>query len=219
MTLTGPLTLLSAAALLSVGPGTLSAQDDAVRMDLAERVAAAWEVDPERVRVDVSGAPEGPIDSLSVSETASDRWLVTFHAGERTVRRFVHVAHMAEVEVAAAPIARGDVVVPEAVAKETRMVAGAPREPAPTAVGMVAQRLIEAGTVLVDPAVRPPFVIRGGDRIDAVLQQGSVMMTVRGEALGAAREGEMVQVRLASGVRRRARATRPGVVTLIPGGG
>lgn len=219
--------------LVAVGVGTLlvpwaggasgqSPTEDAegvgVHTELVRQVAERWGVDDSRVDVRVLvGIPDG-VDSVRVAESSPSKWIATFYTRDRSFRRFIDVGHVALVEVAAAPLRRGTTVESSSIEHAIRVVPGPPGDPGPSAVGMVAERTLRTGDVLRHPAVRPPYVVRGGDEVEAVLEQGVVTMTLLGEALGAARAGELVQVRLATGVRRRARAIADGVVTLIPGG-
>ena len=213
-------------ALVVSGPG-LGAQegiaapstDSAVLTDLVGDVAVAWSVDPTIIAVDVRGGiPEG-VDSLHAQPSSPETWVATLYMDGRAIRRFVDVGHRAEVDVAALAMPRGTVLDAESIEIGWRVLPGPPSGPRASVVGMVAERALDQGEILESPAVRPPVVVRGGDQVEAVLRQRGVTITVPGQALGSARAGEEVRVRLASGVRRRATATGDGFVTLIPGGG
>ncbi len=213
--------LAVAGALAAVAPAA-GAQDSVSPSSplaglLTERVAEAWRLPATDVRVEVAGELPVLVDSLAVAPAGSDRFLVTVWSGDDMVRRFAEAGHLASVPVAARRIERGETIDSVDVRHEVRLVPGAPSRPGPGPVGMVAERVLTAGAELRAPAVRPPYLVRGGETVEATLIRSGVVMTVRGEALGSAREGERLLVRLASGLRMEARARAPGRVTLLPG--
>jgi flagella basal body P-ring formation protein FlgA len=195
-------------------------RERAVTDVVAELVAPGLGVDPERVRVGWSGS-DATADSVSVVEAGSGRWIATLWNGGASVRRYVRVGVEGDVPVAARALARGEVVAAADVRVETRVrwsAGGPPADDLLDPVGMVASRAVAEGEVLSAPAVQQPLLVRGGEQIEALLVQPGVVMRMRAEALGSARRGESVYVRLTSGRRVTARAVAPGVVRLIPGG-
>lgn len=185
---------------------------------LSVEVGAEWGVPWETVRVDMAGDPPAGVDSLHASQGSADRWIVTLWSGDQAVRRFARVGTEQALPVATRAIGRGGEVGALDVRYEPRPVWGCPVGPVVDPVGMVAERVIAEGELLVSPSVRPPLLVRGGDDVEALFAQGGVLMRIRGQALASARAGERIEVRLASGLRMSAFATGPGRVELILGG-
>lgn len=206
--------VLTAGLLLGATPA--SGQEGVAGL-VAEPIARAWGVSSAQVVLEDAQALPGTADSVQVAEAANGRWLVTFWIDGGAVRRFQRAGLEARVPVAARPVARGAVVQTDDVAFESRVVWADESIP-PDPIGLVAQRRIAEGSLLRDPAVRPPYLVVGGQEIEAVLSRAGVVMTVAGEALGSARQGDVLLVRLASGLRTEARAISPGRVELIAGG-
>lgn len=197
------------------GPG-LSGQEG-VEQQVAEPIALAWGVpEADVVLANPDGFPDR-VDSVSVGEASAGRWLVTFWVDAGAVRRFTRAGRRTTVPVARRTITRGAVVDSTAVRFESRVVwDGAP--PPPNPIGLVAQRRVAEGQILRHPAVRAPVLVTGGQQIEAVLSRSGVVMTVKAEALGSARAGDVVRVRLASGLRTEGRAVARGRVRLVDGG-
>ena len=107
-----------------------------------------------------------------------------------------------------AVLAAGDVdtVVSARVAPARRD--GAER-PAP---GWIVRRLIRAGEPLRAPAVVPPPLVASGSPVTVVWDHAGVRVTRAGTALGDARRGERVLVRVDAQRRVAGVATEPGVV-------
>jgi flagella basal body P-ring formation protein FlgA len=105
--------------------------------------------------------------------------------------------------VALRTIARGTILQAEDVGGEG----------AAAVLGFEAQRLITAGELLRAPAIAPAPVVRAGDSITIRVEMGGVIVTRPGTALGNARPGQPVRVRIGqsslSGI-----AAAPGVVRL-----
>jgi len=212
----------SAAAQTSSPDGGVSvagAWDGEVRA----RIARAVGVPVERIHL-VSPGDGGDrvgeeFDSLAVRRGDANRWMVTVWEGSRAVRVVVRVGISVEASVAARELPRGHVVGPEDVMIAEQVRWGDPGVRAlPDPVGMVAERKVRAGEVLEAPIVRPPFVVRSGEPIEAVFRGEGLELRVRGEALTSARSGGRVQVRLESGLRFEATAVQHGVVQLVLGG-
>ena len=198
-----------------VGPTDASGQEEAASL-IRESIARSWDVPASRIVLEDVDALPGAADSVHVVEAGNGRWLVTVWVGGGAVRRFQRAGIEMEVPVAARELRRGTIVGPEDVAFEPAVVwDGEP--PPPDPLGLVAQRRIPPGGELGHPAVRSPYLVVGGQTIEAVLARSGVVMTVSGEALGSAREGDVLLVRLASGLRTHARAISPGRVELIDG--
>lgn len=179
-------------------------------------VALEWGVAPELVRLEVVGGVPEAVDSVSVAPSSSDRWILSLWSGGDLTRRFLRAGVEQAVPLAARPLERGLEVGASDVSYGVELMWGGPRV-AVDPVGMVTQRMVAEGEPLVDPTVRAPFVVDGGQEVDALYQGAGVSLVVRGEALGKARTGDVLLVRLASGVRMSARAVAPGRVELIGG--
>lgn len=84
---------------------------------------------------------------------------------------------------------------------------------AASVLGLQAQRMIAAGEVLRTPAIAPAAVVRSGDSVSVRVEVDGVAVSRPGIALGTARAGQPVRVRLGqyslSGI-----AIAPGVVRL-----
>jgi flagella basal body P-ring formation protein FlgA len=204
-----PLVLLG---LLTADVGAQGSMRDSLR----DRIAAEWKIESASVFVAGSDDWLSEADSVDVRPSDSDRWLVTAYGGDSVVRRFIQVGHEALKPVAARELERGAVVRGDALAFEVIRVLGAPAE-AGEVDGWIAQRRIRVGEILAPPAVRPPRVVRGGDTVEALARSGAVEISARAMALNSGRIGDLVRVRLASGLELSAEAVGPGVVLLVQG--
>jgi flagella basal body P-ring formation protein FlgA len=119
--------------------------------------------------------------------------------------------------VARHDLARG---VALAAADIDTVVTGAPARAdaagARAAAGWITRRIVRAGEPLRAPAVVPPPLIATGARVTLVWETGGLRLTRDGTALGAARRGERVTVRVDATRRFTGVATSPGVVTVTP---
>lgn len=86
--------------------------------------------------------------------------------------------------------------------------------PADVGPGWVTRRVIAQGEALRAPAVTPPTLVSRGDPVDVVVQRGTIVLRLRGTALGSAREGEAVNVRIDSRRRLEGIAAGPGLVQI-----
>jgi flagella basal body P-ring formation protein FlgA len=189
---------------------------DVVEASLRLQVASAWGAEAEHVWLRLSeGWPAG-VDSARVEPSRSNRWLATIYTEESVIRRFVQVGHQALVSVAARELQRGETVAADVIEVRRTPVAGPPRH-RESVDGWVAQRTIQAGEVLAEPAVRPGHVIRGGDQVEAQLNTGQIQLVLRAQALNSGRAKDVVRVRLPSGREFQALAQSPGLVILILG--
>lgn len=215
------MTRITVVALLAL-PAGLAAQNaidvsDHPRLEGARaEVAAEWDVAASNVRMALLGGVPEAVDSVTVTPGSSPRWILSLWSGDRLSRRFLQVGTERAVPVAARSLARGQSVAPTDVETRRETVWGPPVLVV-NPVGMVTQRMVSAGEALVEPAVRAPLLVSGGQSIEAVYRHPGVSVTMRGEALGRARLGDLVLVRLASGTRMQGRAVAPGRVELIAG--
>lgn len=191
---------------------------DRVRSMVAERLGVA----PARVRVSLTGVDDpvvtlGSADSLTIRAGDSGRWtLVAWSAGHPSAR-LLRVGVAEQVAVAARDLARGRAITEDDVQHREDVLwdgASPPEDP----IGFVAERRVRAGERLEEPAVRPPFLVRGGDPVEALLEMDGIRIRVRAEALASARVGGRLHVRLESGRRVEATAIDAGLVRLDLGG-
>lgn len=195
--------------------------EDAFSAAVRDRIAEQMGVGPERVRVAFSGRRAGlsgqTPDSLSLAAGEGGRWIVTSWMGGSVARGVVRVGLVVETGVAARDLARGHVVGPEDVTPTEHVHWGeVPASIDP--VGLVTERRVRVGEVLIDPVVRPPVLVAAGERVEAVWMGSGVELRVRAEALGSGRKGGRVHVRLESGLRMEATAVSEGLVYLVGGG-
>lgn len=181
-------------------------------------IAQALELPAEVVRIDLVGGVLPLVDSVLVSKGARDRWIATMWGSGSVARRFVRVGASRPVPVAVRTMERGEEIGREDVRMDERVMWEPVRESVADPIGMVTTRVVPEGQALESPSVRPPLLFRGGDEVEAVLERSGISMRVPATALGSAREGESVFVRLTSGKRMSGRAVGPGLVHLIPGG-
>jgi flagella basal body P-ring formation protein FlgA len=96
------------------------------------------------------------------------------------------------VPVAAREIARGTILTDQ----DVTYPAGVERDSTGAPVGWVARRVITAGEPLREPAVAQPDLVHVGDVVQAVFSAGGLEIRLIGRAMGAARAGEKVMVRV-----------------------
>lgn len=213
---------IGAAFLLAVLPAPMAAQaaTDVTahpRLDGVRGVIASeWGVHQESLRLSLLGDVPEVVDSVSVEPGSSDRWILSLWSEDRLTRRFLRAGVLVPVPSAARALERGATVAADDVVTSLTTVWGVP-SPHDDPVGGVTQRMVAQGEPLLAPAVRPPLLVEGGDDVEAVYRHPGLAVTVKGEALGRARRGEVVMVRLRSGVRVNARAVGPGRVELTGG--
>lgn len=185
---------------------------------VAERIAETLGRAVQDTHVELTGSTPPAVDSVDVTR-GSGRWIVTFYVDGARVRRFARAGRLGPVPVAARPVSRGAVLAPEDVRIERRIAWDDGDEAPEDVIGLVAQRVLTEGEPLTAPAVRPPYLVRGGDPVQAVFRRAGIVMTLRSEALGTARKGDHVRVQLPSGVRMGGTVVGPGLVELNEGGG
>jgi flagella basal body P-ring formation protein FlgA len=226
--------------LLTLWGTPARAQDDAdsrawpveVEAHVRDAVAAAWEISAERVLMDWGsrrpGAPgtEASVELLGtglggywvarITEPGRDPVSVRIRAGVRVERA-----------VAARRLSRGTTLEPGDIALEEVLRWGRPQPDDPVVqVGWEAQRVIEAGDALVEPAVRPPLAVVSGRPVQILWTRGTVGIRTTGRAAGSGPLGARVSVRTESGRRLTGVIVAPGVVNVtdqaaagaVPGG-
>jgi flagella basal body P-ring formation protein FlgA len=102
----------------------------------------------------------------------------------------------------------------DTVVTDERRASGVERRAEWPAPGWITRRVMRAGEPLRAPAVAPPPLVAGGARVTLVWEVDGLRLTREGTALGAARRGERVLVRVDATRRFAGIATAPGVVTV-----
>lgn len=187
-------------------------------------VAGELGVPTEQVRVALPGLEDAhadPVaaDSITVRRGSGERWLLTSWREGRASVRFMRVGLIEELAVAARDLPRGHMLDQEDVTWSERVRWGSGAGPVADPVGQVTERSVRVGEPLVAPSVRPPLLVRGGEAVEALFDDGTVRMSMRGTALASARQGGRLHVRLESGRRLEAIAVDEGIVRLQMGGG
>jgi len=204
-------------ALVADGAGGAPLRE-AVSAGITSSIAASWGVPREAVRVRPQGDLPESVDSLTLAEGTGDRWIVTLWSGRSRIRRFMRAGVVVDVEVASRDLPRDHEVREPDVTVRTVVRWGAPRaEPTPSVAGWVTQRRVPAGERLVEPAVRPPLMVEGGEPVEAVFTGAGLILSIRAKALSSGRRGERVYVRLPSGRRLAGTAVGPHKVELLTG--
>jgi flagella basal body P-ring formation protein FlgA len=192
-----------------------TAAGDPVPSDFADLVrtlvAGRWGVGAEAVHLSW-GEPlvepaDNPVEVRLGGTGAGGNWTVEVVGSESRTLHRVRAGTWVRVAVAARELPRGarlgaaDVE----IARTPRW--GPPAADAnPEAGPRVADREgwevlspLRAGDELASPRVRPPEVVRSGDRVTLQVRRGPVRAEARGEARGSGGVGDVVRVRLASG--------------------
>ncbi len=229
------------AAIILVSPGQGSAQeawqpptwvDGSVRALVAE----AWSVEQDAVVLEWGPPPVGrslpehaPLDPDAGPTPIAEQvqlagagvrgaWVVRLPDEGGTFGVRVRAGVRGPRAVAARTIERGETLTEADIATEETVSWGRPDHRTPEAVpGWRAERRIERGSALREPSVRPALVVRTGERVRVVWRSGRVALTLTGVAMGTARPGESVTVRLDAGRRLRGEADADGVVWIRGG--
>ena len=196
-----------------------------VEADIRAQVAGVLGTEATGIRLELQDADAdvaslaGEADSVTVRRGSGDLWILTSWTGGAASARFVRVGIADTVAVATRDLPRGHTLAAEDVTwrEQVRWGAGEPGLSDP--VGQVTERGVRAGELLAAPAVRPPLVVRGGEAVEAVFDEGAVRMSLRATALASARAGGRLPVRLENGRRFEATAVERGVVRLRLGSG
>jgi len=197
--------------------------DETVRAEIASR----WNVTPGRVLLEWGphtglGKIESDTAPELVGNGSNGQWVVRLATEHGTVGVRVRAGSTQSVATAATPLRRGETIGLEDIRFEDRMVWGAPPNgdalvpnnvsPTSDLVGWTVQRPIEAGSELVEPGVAPPTVVRSGESVEVMWSVGAIRLVLMGRAVGTARAGETVAVRLETGKRVRGVAEPDGTV-------
>ncbi len=219
--------MISFASLLLLAQGTVGPADTVVPAALSARVqeglAAQWQLAPSAVTLAWGPVPRlRPADSeapLRLGTVGRDGWLVVTlePAGmaPRAVRLRAGVS--AEVPVAARTLASGTLLAADDIVRAARVEWGAPDSATVLdPIGWEVRRALRPGDALRGIVIAPPPAVGSGEPMRIVWQQRGVAIELDAIALTAARVGERVQARTATG-RVTARMTGPGVARIDGG--
>lgn len=200
----------------------------AVEEEIRKAVAERWGVDPSLVvlrwtpplqplgwpaagRVELAGSGKGGWWVVALrpsSGSPGESRSLSVRAGVRGWRW-----------VAARPLARGETLQEGDWFAEETVVWGPPAPPGePPRGGWVVERALARGEPLEPPAVRPPWLVVAGGKVEVVWTHGPITLRVPGRAEGSGALGERVRVRTEGGNRLEGKVGGPGVV-LVSGGG
>jgi flagella basal body P-ring formation protein FlgA len=214
--------------LLALGAAPVRAAAVPPRLEarVAERIAAAWRVAPEAVRLEWPRAAlpdslpgEAPLRLLGEGR---DGWFVVLlgpSPGGRALR--VRAGLDDTVWVADRPLAAGARLAADDLRREPRRRWGAPAGPAGErpAAGWEVRRPLAQGEIVDRPAVVPPTLVATGDPVRLIWCQGGVSLSLSGTALNPARRGEQVRARVEGRTGALAgTVTGPGTAVLGTGG-
>ena len=223
--------LLGVLAAVGVAlPSAAAGQDDWIPPEwvgtsIQAQVAQAWEVDPSEVVLEWSVPPTGrsmlmePVDGSHAPELAGagsrGEWIARVPSVDGFFAVRVKAGLRRMLPVASRRIERGTLLAPADFAFEESVRWGPPstRTPKPQP-GWHAERRLEAGEELRTPAVRPAVAVRTGDRVKIIWKTGRIELTLSGVAIGTARPGETVGVRLDAGRRLRGVAGADGAIRI-----
>lgn len=185
-----------------------------LRTAIATRLAALYGVDPDRLRLGFDPADEPALGTLVSNRTveiqpggleSSSRLpvAVTLYDGDRVVlSRTVPVDALVyrPTLTASTTIERGRTITQDMVKSVEQWVSPGPRSPAETSsvIGAVSQGRIQAGEIIAAADIAPPLACKRGDTVYIHCLSGSIVVKVKGRALGSARDGELVQVKCES---------------------
>lgn len=203
--------------------------ETAVRTDVAGR----WAVAVDQVvlewgpRHDIHAQEAGFAPEL-VGTGMNGQWVVRVQSVRGTVGVRVRAGVIASVATAARALRRGHVLQAEDIRFDQQIVWGPPAgsedlagakhlakaEADPYLAGWVVQTRVQTGALLVEPAVAPPSVVKSGENVSVSWSTGAIRLTLMGRAMGTARAGESVLVRLETGKRLRGIAEADGTITV-----
>ena len=196
---------------------------DWVGTSIQSQVAQVWDVDPAEVVLEWGALPTGrtvlaePAAGSAKPELAGagthGEWIARLPANDGLFAVRLKAGLRRMLPMATRRIPRGTLLTEADFAFEESVrwgpPAGSTSKPQP---GWQAERRLEAGEELRTPAVRPAVAVRTGDRVKIIWRTGRIELTLSGVAIGTARPGETVDVRLDAGRRLRGVAGADGAV-------
>jgi len=200
-----------------------------VKVAIAARLCGLLGVEPDSLQLkfdpqdgellsrEVGGDPVS-IDAQSAATSERQPVRVTLYRGDRIVLEkslTVEVRVRRLVRVMTESVGRGEAVNEANSVLEERWVS--PGDKVALEAGeQIASRSLRAGQVVTDPDVDPPIIVKRGDIVWVHCLSGSVTVKAKARALGPARDGEEVLLRLED--RRdniRARVSGPGRAVML----
>jgi flagella basal body P-ring formation protein FlgA len=141
--------------------------------------------------------PTGLSDRLPLSVRIFEGERIVMH---RTIRVGVEVRR--EVVIAATGRRRGETIAEEDVTIGVQWLGLAARPGRPDqVVGSSPKMRVTPGQVIMSEDVSPPVVVNKGEQVTVYCVRGTVMLTLRARAMGAGRDGELVQLQTLDGQR------------------
>ncbi len=173
-------------ALFGVEPEQLR-----LAFDPADEALLSLPLNSRRVEVQPAATGNSPVVPVQVFVYEGDRIVVNGH-----VRATALVSR--PVASARSPIERGTVITEELVSVDRQWLPPNARVPAPpeTLVGQVACLRIAAGAVVAKTDIEAQLVVKRGEIVEVHVLSGTMTVRARARALGPARDGETVQLKL-----------------------
>ena len=145
-------------------------------------------------------------------------WTVVFagiDSGAPKIRMRVRAGVERPVATAARALPRGAVLTASDITVVPMPQWGPPREAGELpGAGWVTRRTVAAGEPLHEPTVGKPVVVKAGEPVYVVWQQGGIELKLRGTAAGSASLGERVAVRIDSRRRMEGIASGPALIRI-----
>lgn len=204
MTSFGKWILLGLSPLLMATRSVVSPVNRALEARVGERIADAWKVPVEALRMQwgrsSSGTSPGDDAPFKVMGRGEGGWFVVVFDPADSNATAIRVRAGVEqpVMVAARPLRSATRLASGDMREEVRVHWGAPSpERALTPMpGWEIRREISTGEVVTVPAVVAPPLVVAGEPVQLEWQSGGVHVSVTGIALNSASRGEMVRARL-----------------------
>jgi flagellar basal body P-ring formation protein FlgA len=189
-------------------PGTL-------RAAVAARIAQITQADPAELRLTFSPDDADLLSlptagrTLEIKPTASSERLplaITVYEGERiVVSRSIRVGVLVQrkVVLASAAKTRGDTISATDVTTDTQWLPlGAAPATMEQVLGAAVKSKIASGQLILAEDVTAPMIVAKGDQVTVHCLSGGVVVTTRGRALSAARDGEVIEFQALDSKRR-----------------
>jgi len=188
------------AALVALVPPPAAAQDAALAARVRRLVAAAWQLDPAAVRVELpaEAPPVADTAGLRLAGTGGDGWFaLVIGRGARAGALRIRAAHVEQLPVAARALPSGLALADADIRWEERPRYGPPRAAhEQVRAGWTTRRPFPEGAALVAPGVAPAAAVAAGAPVAVEWTSGAVRVSLAGTALGAAGLGQPVRVQL-----------------------
>jgi flagella basal body P-ring formation protein FlgA len=205
--------MISCAELLRLA-GTLSGSvpidtlvPAAVDARAREAIAAVWQVAADQVRLEwgqhpsLATIPSGAAVRITGPGDAGWFGVQVDRADGTPILLRVRASTSVMMPIATRELLPGDLLTEMDVGVQRRTVFGRPPVTITPGdiIGHEVHRRVHAGEVLGAPAVAPPYATRPGDRVTLLWQRGTIAFELETEALGSARVGDRIRLRVNGG--------------------